>query len=443
MNQNLDEYLGKLVDYLSKQDIHTNIDRYSQCPLKDHKSAKPFKLGIGTGGDPVWMCFACGEGGTIFDIAAALHGYPGYGDPNFYDITVRHLSDTLGLPFPKLDTKPLSPQEVFKKELYNLTREITNNLSTAAVKDYAISRGWNINLLKEFNIGCISNYTQLLDSFKSRYSDKALKTVGFISKYATGVSFFAEKRIIFTIHDSWGRPIGFTARLLDYSSGDPRKYINSAASPIFKKRNVLYNMHRARKALQRDESKILYLVEGQADALTLYAYGIKSVLAISGSAFTNEHMQEIKQFDLVVGCLDADLGGNRATRKLYSTYYKDTGKDLYLMMLPDGMDPDDFVRKEGIEKFLDIEPILPIEWEIMNEYVLRGKLLTNYWIPRIAKVNSLYHDKILSTLSIKSGEKEANLRNRLNNITLKMMAEAISIVSADNSLKLIIENKVT
>jgi DNA primase len=442
MNTDLEAYLGKLVDYLTKYDIHTNIDRYSKCPLKDHKTAKPFKLGIGTGGDPVWMCFACGEGGTIFDIASDLNGYPRFGDPGFYDITVRHLSDVLSLPFPERKIKTVSPQELFKKELYNITREISNSLSPMSVKSYALSRKWDSKLLTKFNVGGIPNYDRLLDSFRSRYSDKALKTVGFISKYDNGISFFKENRIIFTIHDSWGRPIGFTARLLNFKTGDPRKYINSSSSPIFKKRSILYNMHRARKALLNNGSKILYLVEGQADALTLYNSGVESVLAISGTAFTDEHMKEIEQFDLVVGCLDADLGGSRAARKIYTKYLEYTGKDLYLLQLPNGMDPDDYIRKYGVDSFLELEPILPIEWEILNEYKVRGKLLANYWLPRVSKVNAIYHSKILNTLSIKTNIQKEILQERLNTLTLELLADAVTAAASGDTLKLIIERGV-
>ncbi len=443
MNNDLSIYFKKLIEYLATYGIHTHIDKYSKCPLKDHKTAKPFKLGIGSGGDPVWICFACGEGGTIFDLVASLQGYPKMGDPDFYSITVRYLSDLLSLPFPEDTNKNLSPQDRFKIDLYNLTREISNNLSYKKVEQYAARRGWGPSLLREFNVGGLLNYDKLLESFRARYSDKVLKTVGFLSKYPNMVSFFKENRIIFTIHDSWGKPIGFTSRLINYTKGTPRKYVNSSASPIFHKRNVLYNMHRARKALLKDESKVLYLVEGQADALTLYKSGIHSVLAISGASFTDQHMSEIEQFDLVVGCMDSDLGGERATRKLYSKYLERTGKDLYLLQLPDAMDPDDYINKYSVDSFLDLEPKLPIEWEILNEYTLRGKLLADYWLPRIGKVNSLYHEKILKTLSIKSGISLVDLQAKLNSIVLGLLGSSIAASSAGTNLKILIENKET
>jgi DNA primase len=441
MNESLSPYLEKLPEYLGKYGINLKINTSGKCPIKEHKSYQPFRLGIGRGGDPVWHCFACDIGGSIFDLAAQLHGYPRGTEPGFYDVTVRHLSDSLTLPFPNFKVQKRTVKEQYKIDLYNVTREISNHLSYLPIKEYAEKRGWDAKILKEFNIGGISDYNKLLSYLRTNYSDKVLTDVGFLTKNPNFRSIFFDDRIIFTIHDPVGRPVGFTARAMDYVGGNNRKYINTSNSVIFSKRNILYNIHRARAALNKEDSKVLYMVEGQADVITLASNGIRSAVAISGTSFTDEHVALIKEFNLVVSCLDADDGGTKATRKLYNKYHASIGKDLYLLQLPSGSDPDEFIKKNGIDAFLSLDPILPIEWEILNEYMIREKMLANYWLPRLAVMNSFYHEKVLKTISVKTGMCINSLRDRLNTLILEETQRLISTGLLTGSINLSIERR--
>ena len=440
MKEALKPYMDKLPEYLSTYGINAVNGVNGRCPIKNHKSAQPFLVAVNRNtGDYVWNCFACGEGGTIFELAAAMHGYPRSNETSFLDVTVRHISDTLGIPFPDIKKKNLTPDQKFKNQLYDATREVANHLSISPVKNYISSRGWKEDTISKFNIGGISNYSKVLTYLRTKYSDSVLKTINFISRHSAVPSMFNDNRIIFTIHDSTGRPIGFTARSMEYKSGDPRKYINSSSSPIFKKRDVLYNIHRAKSSIKRHNSKVLYMVEGQADVLSLYHQGIESVVGISGTAFTNEHIKLIKPFDYVMLCLDADDGGDKATRKTYTKYKEVTGKDMRLLQLPQGQDPDEFIMKNGLEKFLNLQAMLPEEWEIMNEKVLTKRLLADYWLPRIANINSLHHDTLLLTLSNKSRIDLSSLRQNLNLLILDKVSSMVANASMDDKVTLKIE----
>jgi len=252
---------------------------------------------------------------------------------------------------------------------------------------------------------------------------------------------FNDNRIIFTIHDSKGRPIGFTARALNHQSGAPRKYINSSGSPIFKKSNVLYNAHRALNYKRKNDTKVLYMVEGQADVVSLHNAGLESVVGISGTAFTDQHLEYIKKFDVVIACLDSDDGGEKATRKVYSKYKESTGKDIGLIKLPDGTDPDDFIKSNSLDAFLSLPTMLPEEWEIENESVMHGAILADYWIPRIVSMNSLYHSRMISTLSRKSGIDLYDLRKRLNLILLDEVSRTIADISLSGKVLIKIEKE--
>ena len=412
MNEGLQPFLDALPKYLTLHGLTLRTNTSGRCPIKEHKSAYPFRMGIGRGGDPVWHCFACEQGGDIFDLATHLYGFPSGKEPGFYDITVRHLSDSLGIPFPDVKIVRTEKQQ-HAQLLYGAVREIANNLSILPVKEYATKRGWNKDLLKKYNVGGISNYDSLLKQLLKNYSDQVLQEIGFLSKYTP---MFAEDRIIFTIHDTAGRPVGFTGRLMNVGSHAPRKYVNSPGSVIFSKRDLFYNYHRAKMNYVKHRCKVMYIVEGQADVLTLASKGIKAVVAASGIAFTDTHAKLLEDFDLCVACFDADNGGMQGTRKLYTKYKGIVGSDLYLLQLPMGADPDEYVKEHGAEAFAGLDPMLPIEWEILNEYSVKGMLLANYWLPKIANMNSLYHQRVLTMLSNKTGISFSDLNQRLQTL---------------------------
>ena len=433
MNPALAPYVNKLTDYLSLYGFKYSIGHSGKCPLKDHKSHNPFHVGQ-KNGEPVWFCFACSTGGTIFDLAAELHGYPKGGDITFYDITVRHLSDTLGLEFPELKRKYISPEEIYKNNLYNITRDITNNLTIDPIRDYANTRGWDDKLLAKYNIGSLGNYSKFVDSMKSKYPEKILRAVGLLSN---GTSLFEENRIIFTIHDSNGRPVGFTGRTLEPGE-TKRKYVNSSNSTIFKKSNILYNLHRAKNVLTKNKYNTLYIVEGQADVISLASHGIMSAVAISGTSFTDAHVELIKDFDNVVVCLDADDAGTKSTRKLYSKYKAKLGKDINIMPLPSKTDPDEFINKYGKNQFISSNTILPLQWELVN-YQGSDTITAEFWLNKIVKENSIHHDTLLEALSEKTGIFLPTLKRRLSILLLQEVQGMLSDIVGSGKVNMSIQ----
>ncbi|MAG50206.1 hypothetical protein CL621_01030 [archaeon] len=434
MNEALAPYISKLQRYLSMYGINLKSNTNGSCPIKSHRSYNPFRLGE-RNGEPLWFCFACGTGGTIFDLAAELHGYPRGGESDFYDITVRHISDMFGLPFPELKNKPtLTSEEKFKRDLYSATRELSNKLSPDAVKDYAKNREWPTSLLSKMGVGGLVNYNKTKESMMNNYSIDILKTIGFLPKSNKYLSMFQENRIIFTIHNSFGRPVGFTGRIIDESS--KRKYVNSSNSAIFKKSNILYNLHRAKNAINRFESKVLYMVEGQADVMTMIHKGIHSAVAVSGTAFTEGHIETINEFDNVILCLDSDPAGLRATRKFYLKYKERTGKDIHILHLDANTDPDQFLLKNGEEKFRKLSTILPIEWEILADTKMNNQVTVDHWLPLIAKENNIHHESLLQRLSNKTGILKSILFRRLNILLLSEINTMLKDITSSGKINM-------
>tara|TARA_Y100000034_G_scaffold133967_1_gene201086 strand:+ start:2533 stop:3861 length:1329 start_codon:yes stop_codon:yes gene_type:complete len=440
MKSELKAYFDKLGDYLYLNGIDIKLGLNTRCPIINHKSGAPFVMNMGQDGDLVWHCFACEEGGTIFELASAIHGFPRSNEAGFYTVTVQHLSDVLGIPMPPRKNT-MTSAERFKYKLYSATREIANTLSlnSSEIKTYCNQRKWNESVLKKFNIGGIPNYKTLRTQLEERYDDTVLKALGFITANDKYPSFFAENRLFFTIHDFNGRPVGFTARLLDYKPGGIRKYVNSKSSAIFKKSDILYNLHRALRSKEKNQDKILYIVEGQADVITLFSHGLESVVALSGTSFTDEHIELIKDFDMVVSCMDADQGGSKATKKLYNKYMAALNKPLYLVPLKDGYDPDQYVNDYNLEKFLELPALLPEEWEIYTEQILKGKILVDYWMPRLLTLNSLYHTRALKILANKSKIPEKDLKTRLNLILIDEISQILAEAIVEKKVNLNIE----
>jgi DNA primase len=153
-------------------------------------------------------------------------------------------------------------------------------------------------------------------------------------------------RLLFTISDPQGRCIGFGGRVLDESLP---KYLNTPESSIYHKSEVLYGLDLAKQAVR--EQGCVFIVEGYFDHLALYKAGIRNVVATCGTALTNAHVKLLKRHaDKIYVLFDADSAGKKATFRAMDHFIEE---DLpcHVVVLPDGEDPDSFMRKHGVEAF--------------------------------------------------------------------------------------------
>ncbi|MBT7422981.1 MAG: toprim domain-containing protein, partial [Candidatus Marinimicrobia bacterium] len=154
-------------------------------------------------------------------------------------------------------------------------------------------------------------------------------------------------RIMFPISTRAGKIIAFGGRI--FGKDDPAKYMNSPETPLYKKSQVFYGLDITRDAIRKKESAIL--VEGYTDLIQLYQAGIKNVVAVSGTAFTEQHVNAIRNFtSKVYLCYDGDLAGINAAKKAGYTLLKG-GIDSKVIVIPDGLDPDDWILRDGKEEF--------------------------------------------------------------------------------------------
>jgi len=230
-------------------------------------------------------------------------------------------------------------------------------------------------------------------------------------------------RIIFPIHNLEGEPIGFTGRI--YEASDQAKYINSKESIIFKKGQILFNYHRAKKEIQRKKEVII--VEGNMDAIRMYASGIKNVVALMGTSLTNDQVNIIKSLRAkVILLLDNDDAGALATYQ-NGNILEAAGINPLVVRLSGEKDPDEYIIKNGVEAIIDniSNPISFLDYKL--KYLKKNKDLTKTndlvsYIKDIINNIKDIDDELTKEITIKKMSDEYDvpldlLKNELNNVT--------------------------
>ena len=295
-----------------------------------------------------YHCFSSGEHGNIFDFLVKVEKL------NFGD-AVRKLAAKAGMPAFKFTKENIEVENKRKKYDEILTialQHYQKNFSeNDSVKKYAHGRGLTQEILSTFKIGCSGEYGLNVSMF-SGFNQKEL--------IESGVFFHDEKnnklidrfknRLIFPIFDYNNKVIGFGGRAL--SQNYLAKYINSPETEFFKKGFNLYNLNNAKN--ENKQSGIVFVVEGYMDAISLYQAGFKNVVATLGTAMTESHLNLVwRYFNDPVVCFDGDRSGQNAAHKISEKLiaYMKPNYSLSFLILPNGFDPDSFVRKNGRNNF--------------------------------------------------------------------------------------------
>jgi DNA primase len=361
---------------LARVDIVEVIDRY--VPLKkagaNYAACCPFH-GEKTPSFTVsptkqfYHCFGCGAHGTAIGF---LMEHAGKSFPD----AVEDLARDAGLEVPRVER----PGERDERRALD---DLTERLSTAATFyraqlkespraiDYLKSRGLTGTVAARFAIGYAPDEWTSLERAFPDYQDAGLETAGLVVKGEGNKRYDRFRdRIMFPIHDSRGRIVGFGGRVLD--KGEP-KYLNSPETPLFSKGRELYGLWLARNAI-RDAERVV-VVEGYMDVVALAQHGVEYAVATLGTSTTNAHAQKLLRLtDNVVYCFDGDAAGRKAAwRALENTLpVLADGKNARFLFLPDGEDPDDYVRRRGRAAFEDaVARATPLSDFLINELSAR------------------------------------------------------------------------
>ena len=292
----------------------------------------------------IYKCFACGAGGNVFTFLTE------YDKISFVD-AVKQLGDKYGI---EVKLSGVSEDQDYYTKLYDLHEYATKIFQKRLFSDdgksvikYLTERGLTKDTIKKFKIGLTSTgWEDLFNKVKAlKYSDDVIEKSGLFTKSSKGIFDRFRNRIMFPIFNQSGKVIAFGGRTLDKE--EPAKYLNSPETPLYHKSDVLYGLHLSRQAIREKGSVVL--VEGYMDFIQLFQGGIENVVAASGTALAQRHVQQIKKFtNRVYLTYDGDQAGTDAAIRAGYLLYQGSVEPL-VVQVPKGMDPDDWIRESGAE----------------------------------------------------------------------------------------------
>jgi len=350
----IDDIKSRLPDYLLAKGIMKEIGKDFSCTNPAHQDKHPSCGLVARSDNTVTKCLACGEIMDIFGYAERFDKLPQSGH-DFISKTVQTLASTFGIKFDyELDDQTKRKyQKLNTLEMMN--SKINTNLEEfpESVKEFINSRKITQETITEFGLGVVKSWNQ----FKLEVG----LTAEDISDHGVDERIFDKDRLIIPIRDRNGNTVAFAARVMDCARGTGPKYINSKNTECYAKGEILYGFDTARKSNRSS----IYIVEGYLDVATLAQNGIKNCSAICGTSLTEYHLSEVsKTFSEVIICLDGDKEGLKAAkRSLDLTSHLQT-VTTKVMSIPDNHDPDSYIREVGLEKFLELPKLSPIQFKL-------------------------------------------------------------------------------
>lgn len=317
---------------------------FGLCPF--HKEKTPsFTVNPERG---FFHCFGCGKGGNVIDFVMEMETIT-------YAEARRHLAERLGIPIPKTAGPKREHEEIDRYQVMDLAANFyAKRLQTASkALDYLQTRGLKKEDIQRFGLGYAPpEWDTLYQALKQRGVPEAVQVeLGLVipRKERAGCLDRFRDRIQFPIRNTLGRVIAFGGRTLDPK--EPAKYLNSNDTPLFNKSKVLYLLDQAKESVKERGA---VLVEGYMDAISLHMYGFKQTVATLGTALTKDHLAILRRYTKTFTLLyDGDEAGIRAAMRGVELFLQ-SSLAARVVLLPEGLDPDDFVKTRGAEALQEL-----------------------------------------------------------------------------------------
>jgi DNA primase len=326
----------------------------------------------------IFYCFGCGEGGNVITFLMKM------ADKTFPE-AIKDLAEKAGVVLPPMISgKEGRQKDSLKESIINLNlraaQHFSRNLSSPAGKvarEYLQNRSISEETIKQFRLGFVPDtWRSLADYIEGSGSSlKLAEQAGLVIAGKEGNYYDRFRgRLIFPIENIFGEIVAFGGRILE--KGEP-KYLNSPESPVYIKGKNLYGLNKAKEEIRKKGFALI--VEGYFDLISLWNAGIGNVVATLGTALTREHLELLRRYTLeVVALFDPDEAGRKAL---------DRSLELFLSMrmraraliLPEGCDPDDYVKKHGKDK--------------LNELITLAPAISDYYIDNVLGGGKTFEDK--------------------------------------------------
>jgi len=303
----------------------------------------------------IFKCFGCGEAGDVYSF---LEKYEGMEFPE----ALKYLADRAGITLIRANFGEATEREKLIEihsqalRFYNYLL-LNHTLGKRALEYLQKDRGLKISTIKEFQLGFSPEDSRFIDKFlvgRKKFLPKDIEAAGI--GIARGGGVYGERqiydrfsgRVVFPLFDHRGNPIGFAGRVLPWDKRETGKYINSPETPIYHKSSVLFGLNLTRPLIKK--KKVAIVVEGELDLISSYQAGIKNVVAIKGSALTEEQARLLSRFaPKFILALDSDFAGDVAARRGI-TVAENSGIEVKVAKLSKFKDPDEAARGD-IESF--------------------------------------------------------------------------------------------
>ena len=354
----------------------------------------------------IYHCFGCGAGGNVFSFIVEHEKI------SFIE-AVKQLGHKYGI---QVDYQSGPANKIFSSlyELHDIAVKLYHDILFSekgkAALDYLHNRGFNDDTIKTYHIGFApDSWDTLSNTIKtSSFKDNVYEKTGLFIKTDRGWRDRFRSRIMFPIYHQSGKAIAFGGRI--FNNNDPAKYLNSPETPLYRKSEVFYGLHKTRDSIRKFSTAVL--VEGYTDFLQLVQLGIPNVVALSGTALGNNHASQIRKFaSKVYLAYDGDDAGINATLRAGYVLFQ-AGVEPLVIPMPNDKDPDDWVREEGVNAFQEAMgssmPLLLFHLHKRDVKNLSGTDRSRI-VKEILKEISLINDGIIRDDLLKSLSQELQL----------------------------------
>ena len=294
----------------------------------------------------VYKCFVCGNAGNVFNFVME------YEKVSFYE-AVKIVADKIGVSIDISTSKKENTKKSPLYDIYNIAYKFyQNNLNTVYGKDakkYLLNRKIDEDVIKNFNIGLSLSDSELCNALKAKgFKDDDIVSSGVAVQNGNNIYDIYKNRIMFPLYDLEGNVVGFSGRI--YNQKSESKYINTKETEIFKKGELLYNYHIAKKEARKEKNIIV--VEGFMDVIRLSTIGIVNVVASMGTAVTKHQLNLIQKLAPNITLMfDGDKAGEKATNA-FIELANGNDSNIKVVRLEDNLDPDEYILTKGKDKMI-------------------------------------------------------------------------------------------
>ena len=324
-----------------------------------------------------YHCFSSGEHGNIFDFLMKIKSI-GFGE------AVRTLAAEAGMQpyrFSNFDQKKDLRFQTYKKifkEYLNYSHQQLFSSNNKEALDYLSKRSLKKNTIEEFQLGYVPWQNNFYEELLKKFSAEEINLTGLYYKNDKTGKYIDRfnSRILFPVNNITGDTIAFGGRII--REGKLAKYINSPETEFYKKGNMIFNLDKAKNL--RSETDEVLIVEGYMDVLSVYTSGVRNVIANSGTALTERQISLIwKFFSNPIICLDGDESGQKAALRIAEKLFPliNEKNKIYFSIMPDGTDPDDYIKNNGKDGLLNL----------LKEKKIIQSFIWNYHISKIDQNN--------------------------------------------------------